>query len=48
MITGWLNDYGFFPVGPEWADVRIRKDGWPDRRYRRSRDMIAHFQALRP
>jgi hypothetical protein len=48
MIEVWINDHGTFPVGPEWADVRIRKDGWPDRRFARSRAMIAHFQALRP
>lgn len=44
----WVSDHGQIPISPEWDDVRIARSGWPDRRFKRGRQMAAYFTALRP
>lgn len=28
----WIGQFGEYPIPPEFAAVRIRKNGWPDKR----------------
>ena len=42
----WEGDFGCYKVENAWADVRIRRDGWPDQRFKRGREMAAAFKAL--
>ena len=42
-VNVWMGDFGNYVIGPEWQDVKIRKDGWPDRRFGRGHEMVAHF-----
>lgn len=42
----WEGDFGCYRIENEWADVRIRRDGWPDQRFKRGRALVAAFKAL--
>ena len=42
----WGGDFGTYPIGDEWTDVRLTKSGYPDRRFGRGKEMIDHFVTL--
>lgn len=42
----WMGDYGPFPIPDEFKDVPIRKDGWPDQRFNRGRNMVSIMRAM--
>lgn len=45
-LVFWTGATGMFDIGPEWDDVHLRSDDFPDLRRKRGRDMVEHFTAI--
>ena len=37
----WVGHFGEYELPDEFMDVRFRKDGWPDMRFNRAKDILA-------
>ena len=42
----WIGDYGTYRIPHKFNNVRLRKDGGADRRFKRTREMEAHMRQV--